>query len=323
MNDVVVVGSYIQDLAFETPFFPAPGETRIGRFRTGQGGKGFNQAVACHRQGVKTLFIGAVGRDLFAEDLRKFVEREGIETRLQVCPDAMTGAASIVINEAGENLIVVALGASDALSPDFIEGHRADIEGAKVLITQVECNLAATRRALEIARGVNTTAILNPAPIHHGLTKELLELADVILPNETEFVHLTRHVYGGEIADDFWLADDRKIHELCNRVNVPTVVLTLGDKGCFVSHNGAVKRRACAPADGGDRFYRVPALKVKTVDTTGAGDAFSGGLAAGLLCFPRDCRNAIRFANFVGALSTQAHGTAPAMPRRKDVEKFL
>lgn len=323
MSDVVVVGSYVQDLAFRTQLFPAPGETRIGRFQTGQGGKGFNQAVACHRQGVRTLFIGAVGDDLFAADLRHFVESEGIEVALQVCPDQPTGAASIVVNEAGQNLIVVALGACDALSPDFIDRHRVEIENAKVLVTQVECNLAATRRALEIARGSDTVAILNPAPINDGLGRALLELADVIVPNETEFIHLMRHIYGREIADDFWLADDADIHALCNQVGVRTVMLTLGDKGCFVSHNPGLEGRACAPRDDGASFYRVPAINVKTIDTTGAGDAFNGGFAAGLLRYPGDCRSAVRYANIVGGLSTTAHGTSPAMPLLKDVEEYL
>ena len=324
MNDVVVVGSYVQDLAFQTELFPAPGETRIGRFKTGPGGKGFNQAVACHRMGAKTLFIGAVGRDLFAEDLARFIKSEGIAAKLQVCPDAMTGAASIVVNKDGQNLIVVALGASDELSAAFIDQHRGDIEKATVVVTQVECNLDATRRALEIGRGAGVTTILNPAPINVGLTRHLLDLADIIVPNETEFVHLMRTVCREEIDDRFWTAEDGRIHELCLRCNVPTVILTLGDKGCFVSHNRVVECGTRSPyRDGDDEFYRVPALKVETVDTTGAGDAFNGGLAAGLLRYPGDCRGAVRCANIVGALSTQGYGTSPAMPRLNEVRKYL
>ncbi len=113
MTDVVVVGSYVQDLAFNTPVFPSPGESRIGTFRTGPGGKGFNQAVACNRLGVSTLFIGAIGDDIFGAGVRDFISNEGMLAELQVCADHPTAAASIVVNEDAQNLIVVALGAND------------------------------------------------------------------------------------------------------------------------------------------------------------------------------------------------------------------
>lgn len=319
MSEVVVVGSYVQDLAFSTPVFPSPGETRIGTFRAGPGGKGFNQAVACNRQGIDTLFVGAVGNDIFADGVRDFIASEKLRAELEVCADQPTGAASIVVNENAQNLIVVALGANDYLSTDHINRFHDDIARARYLVCQVENNIAATERALEIGQNTGTTTILNPAPINNSLTRALLQSADIITPNETEFVFLMAHVLNRKIPDDFWLEDDASIHAYCCQANVATVILTLGDKGCFVSHN---KVAGVSPAPGGKAFYRVPAITVEAVDTTGAGDAFNGGLAAGLCRYPDDFRRAIQFANTVAGLSTTRHGTAPAMPSQQDVEAW-
>lgn len=319
MADVVVVGSYVQDLAFNTPVFPAPGETRIGSFRTGQGGKGFNQAVACHRQGIDTLFIGAVGDDIFGAGVREFVEQEGLRAELQVCANHPTGAASIVVDAQAQNLIVVALGANEHLSTTHVEQFRTDIAAADYLVCQVENDIAATELALAIAREHNTTTILNPAPINEALGLSLLQSADVITPNETEFVFLMRHVFDRTIPDDFWLQDDASIHQFCCQANVATVVLTLGDKGCFVSHNPAVGNN---PRLGEQTYYRVGAVDVVPQDTTGAGDAFNGGLAAGMMKFAQDFPRAIQYANTVAGLSTTKPGTAPAMPSEQDVEAF-
>lgn len=305
MTDVVVVGSYVQDLAFNTKTFPAPGETRIGLFKTGPGGKGFNQAVACHRQGVDTVFVGAVGADVFADALRDFLASEHLEARLQVCDDVSSGAASIVVNDDAENLIVVALGANDLLSPGFVEEHAQTIRGARALVCQVENNLPATAAAMRLAKDAGVTTVLNPAPINPGLDRDLLGLADILVPNETEFAHLMEHLFDTTLPQDYWTATDTEIHALCRKALVDTVILTLGDKGCFVSRP--------------DEHYRVPAAKVSPVDTTGAGDAFNGGLASGLVLFGGNLHRAVEHANVVAGLSTQKPGTAPAMPSKADV----
>ena len=317
MFDVVVVGSYVQDLAFNTEIFPAPGETRIGSFRTGPGGKGFNQAVACNRLGVKTFFIGAVGDDIFAKGVREFIASEGLTAELQVCPDHATGAASIVVNGDGQNLIVVALGANDHLSENHIADFASEISAAKYLVCQVENHLPATEKAMRIAREHGTKTILNPAPINEGLTLALVQGADILTPNETEFVFLMKNVFGQKIPDDFWLQDDASIHGFCRQSGVETVVLTLGDKGCFVSFDEN-SENAKKSADG--PYYRVPATSVDVKDTTGAGDACNGGLAAGLVKFPGDFRAAIKYANKVAGLSTTKPGTAPAMPTLAEVD---
>jgi ribokinase len=311
MDDaVVVVGSYNQDLAFETSSFPAPGETRLGTFRTGPGGKGFNQAVACHRQGVVTRFVGAVGDDGFAAGVRQFVEAEGLAAELQVVPDTPTGAAGIIVDETGQNLIVVGLGANDELSPDHIDSLEDTIAGARVVVTQLECDLGATRRALELARRHRVTTMLNPAPINTALDIELLALVDILVPNESEYEFLLDHVFDVVIGDPA-KATDAALMESARRVGVPTVIVTLGRSGSAVVH----------PATG--LCLRVDAMAAETIDTTGAGDAFCGGLAAGLVRFPDDLPGAVRYANVVAGLSTEAVGTSPSMPSRADVERRL
>ena len=315
MRDVVVVGSYVQDLAFRTDKFPAPGETRIGAFLAGPGGKGFNQAVAASRLEADTLFIGAVGDDIFAAGLREFIAGEKLRAGLQVCAEHPTGAASIVVNAQAQNLIVVALGANNHLTPDHILKFADDIAHSKILVCQVENNLSATRAAMTIARKNGVTTILNPAPINDGLTQDLVALADILTPNETEFVFLMKKILNETIADDFWTGDDAGIHRHCRRSGVDTVVLTLGDKGCFVSHApGSRFVGAAGP------FYRIPAIRIDAKDTTGAGDAFNGALAAALARAPDDFRAAAAFANKAAGLSTTRPGTAPAMATLAEVD---
>ena len=316
MSQVVVVGSYVQDLAFNTSVFPAPGESRIGTFLAGPGGKGFNQAVACNRLSIPTSFVGAVGNDIFAQGARDFAAQEGLTAELEVHPDYPTAAASIVIDGNAQNLIVVALGANNHLSEAHIRGAESTIAESSILVCQAESNLATTQLAMDIARTNDTLTILNPAPINEGLTLELLQLADVITPNETEFIFLMQHLFGVGIDEDFWKQDDSTLHELCRLARAPTVVLTLGEKGCFVSHDSGAMTRF----ESKQTHYSAKAIGVDAVDTTGAGDAFNGGLAAGLVKFQGDFAKAIGFANTVAGLSTSKAGTAPAMPYIKDVE---
>ena len=317
--EVLVVGSYVQDLTFYASDFPAPGESRIGRFVTGPGGKGFNQAIACHRQGVATFFLGAVGDDVFAEGVRAFAEAEGLPADFVECPGLATGAASVVVNDRAENMIVVALGANEALRVGDVEARQGRFAGARAVLCQVESNLAATAFALELGRRHGALTILNPAPINAGLDRTLLDRTDVLVPNETEFAFLMEHVLGERLADQYWTMPPADLHELCGQVGVPTVVVTLGEQGCFVSHHrhGSTHRFLEA---GATPWLALPAARVRAVDTTGAGDAFNGGLAAGLVRHGDDIAAAAAHANRVAGLSTTRPGTAPAMPTAAEVD---
>jgi ribokinase len=316
--EVVVVGSFVQDLAFKVGAFPAPGETRIGTFIMGPGGKGSNQAVACHRQGVSTTFIGAVGADIFGSGYREWATREGLAINLLTLETVPTGAASIVVNERAENTIVVALGANDHLSSQHVIASLEAEPSAQVCILQAESNLQAASVALSYVRQRGIFSIFNPAPINPGITIDLLELADCVTPNETECAFLLEHLCGRHVEGDLAALSDCELRALFATFPVSTILLTVGSKGAIVYQRG----EPCARISGvckGD-VLRFPALEVQPIDTTGAGDAFNGGLAAGLVRFNGDLPRAVRFATVVAGLSTQSEGTAPSMPSRIMVE---
>ena len=319
-NKLAVIGSFVQDLAFTVGAFPAPGETIIGGFFTGPGGKGSNQAVAAHRQKIQTVFIGCVGEDIFATGYRDWCAQELLPIKLQTAPGVPTGAASIVINEQAENAIVVALGANDALTPQHVLSVLQQEPSLSVLLLQAESNLAAALAALTYAREHSITSILNPAPINPGVTTELIGLAHYITPNETETSFLLKHLAGITCNEDFLKLSDDSLREICAHLPAPAVLMTLGA-------GGSILYQREAPLHGitgidKDEILRTPTIPVTPVDTTGAGDAFNGGLAAGLVKFEGNLPRAIRYATTVAGLSTEKMGTAPAMPTAAEVARY-
>lgn len=307
MPCVAVVGSYNQDFVWITERFNAPGETRFGRFSTGPGGKGSNQAIAAARQGAEVVFVGALGRDVMADAAVALAEREGIDARWERHDDIATGSAAILIDGSGQNMIVVDAGANAALTVAHVQAQRDAIAGARVLLTQHEVNPAATRRALELAGQAGVLRIHNPAPAATRAAAAPLALIDVLTPNEIELAHLLRLEGGTRVtAKAIGTLDDAALHALCRRLRVPRIVVTLGAAGAFVS---------CADADGGER---IAAERAQVVDTTGAGDAFNGGLAAAL-ADGAVLADAVRHANRVAALKVERAGAAAAMPTGGEV----
>jgi ribokinase len=315
--NVLVVGSFVQDHAWLTDRFPETGETRraLG-FNSGPGGKGFNQAVACLRQGVSTLFVGAIGNDHLGAIAQQFAQDEHLPCRWQVRDDVPTAASSIVVDRTGANLLVVNLAANEHLDADFVRAQSDAFASAKILLVQLENNLDAIRAALALGREHGLVRLLNPAPVHPDLDAELLAQCDLATPNETEFALLIERMTGQRIAAaTLPERSDAELHALARRLRVPTTVITLGANGCFVSHDEASDRRGDAQA-----FYRLAPANVKAIDSTGAGDAFSGTLAAALIRFAgRPFRDAVSHANRAAAMSTETVGTAPAMPRFDEV----
>ncbi len=319
-DSVIVVGSYVQDHAWLCDVFPQVGETRrASGFNTGPGGKGFNQAIACRRLGIDTVFVGAIGDDALAQAARDFASAEQLDARWQVCGDAPTASSSIVVNARGENLIVVNLAANEWLDPTFVRAQLAEIQAPRVLLCQLENNLDAIAAALDAASGPDCLRVLNPAPMHAQLNTDLLRRVDVLTPNETEFALLSKRCGFDDVAADSLaqLADD-ELHALVRRLpfgssRLSTCVITLGAHGCFVSHGE--HRHGDAQA-----CYRIDAEQITAIDSTGAGDAFSGALAAGLAGLADAAfATIVRQANRVAALSTETIGTAPAMPTREQV----
>ncbi|HEY0230438.1 MAG TPA: ribokinase [Dokdonella sp.] len=314
--DVVVVGSYNRDYAWHVDRTPAAGETRRSdRFRTAAGGKGFNQAVACARQGAATAFVGALGDDASGRDARALAAAEGLDARWQVCRDAATGSACILVEAGGQNRIVVALGANEHLDPAFVRRQGDAFAQARVVLVQLESPVAAVRAALEMGVAPERLCLLNPAPMHADFDTALLPLCDVLTPNETEFASLLGRVAGDRIdAAGLVSLGDAELHALARKLDVATLVVTLGAEGCFVSHARADRRGDDAA------FYRIAAEKVRAIDTTGAGDAFSGALAAACVRMAaRPFREAVLHANRAAALSTERAGAAASMPSCDEV----
>ncbi len=331
--EVVVVGSYIQDQAMRMANLPAPGVTQIGSELTlGCGGKGFNQAVASQRQGVPSLFVGAVGNDSQAQDMRAFAENERLLVALESIAGVPTGVAQIqVAQESGQNQIAVYLGANDKLSQKHIDQQTASISTADILVVQLEANLDAVRRALEVARHSGVTTVLNPAPINNALTPEILDLVDILIPNESEFSFLASKLFGKTLEGEYWNEKREDLLALCHECNIPSIVLTLGEFGSFVVHNRGASAFDNRAGNAKTQYtilderdtYRVERCQVDAVDTTGAGDAFCGGFAAAFVRHRGDFYRAIERANVVAGLAVTQHGTAPAMPSKEAVDRFL
>lgn len=308
---VLVVGSYNQDHVWTSDELPAPGATRLGTYASGPGGKGFNQAVAASRAGARTGFLTALGDDAAAGTARSLAAEEDIELLAEVHPALPSGTAGIFVDAAGRNVITVAPGANAALSPGYVRAARPAFAGANVVLAQLEVAPDAVHEALALARETGATTVLNPAPANAPTTADLLALADILTPNETEFAALlARHAGQSVNPDTLARSDDDALHALCQLLQATTWVITLGGEGAFVSH--------AAPGRHGDTaaFYRVPAAPASVVDTTGAGDAFSGALAAALA--GNDAggfAEAVGFASRYAALSTETAGAALSMPR--------
>jgi ribokinase len=271
--------------------------------------------VASARQGAPTAFVAACGEDALGAIARDVAAQEGIEGRWQITPGAATGTAAILVDARGQNEIVVALGANERLTPAFVRAQEADFARAQVLLCQLENNLDAVDATLKLGASHACLRVLNPAPLREGAGLELLRQADVLTPNETEFAQLLgrcagMHVDAVSIAGE----NDAALHALCRQLGVDTLVVTLGARGVFVSHAHAVR------SGDAEAYYRVEAERVSAIDTTGAGDAFSGALVAALALAPmRRFEEAVRQASRVAALSTERIGAAMAIPRAAEV----
>ena len=319
MNPVIVVGSFNVDHVWRCAELPAVGATIAGQYATGPGGKGFNQAVAAARAGAPTAFVCALGDDPGGALARGLAAADGIDLRAEAS-DQPTGTAGIYVDARGRNSIVIGAGANGTLSAAHVAADPALFAGAGVVLAQLESPVEAIEAALTAGREAGVATLLNPAPANASTSIGLLRLADLISPNETEFAALlVRHV-GERLEPDAVAAlDGASLHGRC-RPLLPhgTVVVTLGSVGVFVSHADE-QTRGDAQA-----YYRIGAESVAASDTTGAGDAFNGALAAALARAPQEPFVAhVRYANRFAALSTERPGAAAAMPRHTEVlERF-
>lgn len=298
---VVVVGSVNVDLVVVTSRLPAPGETVTGGdVARHDGGKGGNQAVAAARLGAQVALVGAVGGDDFGAAARAALEAEGIDTRHLATVERPTGVALIIVDAAAENLIAVAPGANGAVTVAAIDVAFAglDLGPADVVLACREIPPDAVAAALRAGRRAGATTILNPAPAD-GLDAAILEQVTVLTPNETELTVLAGP--GAPAAAATRL--------LAGRPGLGAVVVTLGAAGAVVVERGQ------AP-------LTIPAAAVRPVDTTGAGDALNGSLAAGVAA-GLGLAEAARRAVAASGLSTTRAGARGGMPTAAELDAFL
>lgn len=298
MKSIVVIGSTNTDMVVKAARIPAPGETILGgRFLMNPGGKGANQAVAAARLGGKVVFVAKVGDDLFGREAKTLFSKEGIHTEhVFTDPSEPSGVALIMVDGKGENCISVASGANGTLSPADLEAARGEIERAGLVLMQLETPVETVLCAAQWASAKGVPVVLNPAPAC-ALPVELLECLSMITPNESEAQLLT----GVRVVDEASALLAAK--ELCAK-GVKQVVITMGSKGAFVFADGQGKM--------------VPAVKVKAVDTTAAGDVFNGALAVALT-EDRPLAAAVTFAAQAAALSVTRMGAQASAPYRDEI----
>jgi ribokinase len=302
--NIVVVGSLNMDLVVRMPKIPRPGETLLGGvFKTFPGGKGANQAVAAVRMGVPVTMIGCVGNDAFGQEMRATLAREGIiTTHVLVHPDEATGVALIQVDAQGQNSIAVASGANFCLTSADVEKAMHTVGEFDALVMPLETPLETIYTSARIAFDKGAKVLLNPAPAQ-VLEKDLLELVDVLLPNEYEAALMT----GIPLQS---AADTRRAAEKLLSLGPKNLIVTLGNQGAMLFNEKI------------NQGMIIPAFQVQTIDTTAAGDCFVGALAVGI-CEGKSLPVAAEFASAAAAISVTRVGAQPSLPRREEVEQFM
>lgn len=299
---IAVVGSINMDLVFKTPRMPAPGETLMGHsFHLVHGGKGANQAVAAARMGADVHFVACVGDDVNGKSCQQALVQDGINMdHVRVIGDAATGVAGILLDDAGQNCIVLATGANALLNQADIARASNTIGQAKLLLCQLETPLETVERAIEIAHQAQVKVLLNPAPAQ-ALSDQLLAQVDYLVVNETE-----AEILSGLAVTDLISAEAAATKLQARGATV--VLITLGAQGMWVA----------AP----DGSYFLPAFKVDVVDTTAAGDTFVGSFAVAI-AEAQDLRAACMLAQSAAALAVTKFGAQTSIPYRDAVERQL
>ena len=299
MNKVTIVGSLNVDTTLRIKRMPLPGETLAAEGKSSAaGGKGANQAVSAARSGAQTAFIGEVGKDNSGQMLLYEMTANGIDVAgIRENDQVGTGTASILLDENGQNSILIYGGANQQLSPTDVEAAKDKITAADFVVAQFETPQAATLRAFQLAKANGVTTILNPAPAQK-IDPEVLKLTDLIIPNETESAELTGVIITDETS---MLISAAKFAQM----GVRNLIITVGAKGAFY----------CTQ----DGYSFIPAFKVNAVDTTAAGDTFIGALSSQLKPDMSNIEKALVYAQRASSLAVQKMGALPSIPTREQI----
>ncbi len=306
-NSIVVIGSLNMDFVLAVERLPLPGETILGRsFRTIPGGKGANQAYAAAKligSGTEVRMMGRVGTDAFGKALKDNLAAVGVDVRAVLETDSeATGVACIQVDDAGQNSITVAPGANSILSAADMYAERKALDGASCVLLQLEVPLETVAAGLRKALNIGAMRILDPAPARE-LPKEILDLVDIATPNENEAC-----VLAGVPPKRLGIADALALGFKIRELGARSVVVKLGDQGCVYC--------------GSDRRVITPPFKVRTVDSTAAGDTFNAALAVALV-EGMAIDQALRFASAAAAISVTRAGAQTSAPARAEVESLL
>ncbi len=300
MSEITVLGIFVADISFSGPKIPSIGETILGKkYNVGPGGKGCNQAIAIARLGGNTNFISKIGKDAYGELALKTLEKNKISTE-NIIQDGnqQTGVAGILVDQnTGKNAINVIVGAPSSLRISEIEKQINLIKRSKIFLTQLEVPKDVTLHCLKTAKENGCITILNPAPASE-ISKEFYNNIDFFTPNENEAEFYT----GIKISNS---QEAKQAADKLLNLGIKKVIITLGEKGLFYS-------------DGKEEIY-LKANSIKAIDTTGAGDAFNGGLAFSL-SKEKPIKECLELANKVAGISTTKLGAGDAMPFIQDIK---
>jgi ribokinase len=300
--EVTVVGSFAVGLTMRAPKLPIFGETMLGTdFDMGPGGKGSNQAVATARLGAHSALIALIGTDKLAGIATDLYAAEGVDAAL-VTPrtERATGVGFIILNDKGENFIILDMGANELMDAATVDAGEARFRESDVVMAVLEVPIAAAARAMELGRRHGARTILNPAPARQ-LPDSIFRHVDYLTPNESEL-----RILLGLPADD--PRSSRELAGELRRRGVRNVVVTLGRTGALILTD--------------ELDVMVPAVPVKVVDTTGAGDAFNSGFAVAL-AEGRDIVDAVRFGVVCGGIACTRLGVVPSLPERAKADALF
>jgi ribokinase len=296
--NITVVGSFAVGMTIRTSRMPVFGETLIGsNFDMGPGGKGSNQAVGVARLGVKSCFSGIIGDDKLGEIALDLYQKENVDfSLLKKTDSAATGVGFIILNEEGDNGIILDMGANRLMDEAFVEGVEDRIISSSLVMSVLELPVAAALQAMKIGKRNNVPTVLNPAPASR-IEDDAWQFIDYLTPNETEL-----RILMGLEPDDPTPTPELAL-QLQQR-GVKNLVITQGSRGALIVAE--------------DFQEQVPSVPVDVVDTTGAGDAFNAGLAVALVK-GFSLQEAVRYAVCTGALTCTKLGVIPGLPFENEV----